>query len=288
MTYTEQRLDEIVAQIHTLNRLARAGRLQRAFDAADPAIKQTSQEKRTGEAQQTSEGRPDAKSGTLLQTFRNIGYEVSALPDTFRSNHPEVPWNTMAAWANNTQFPDSSFNLPLCQQWLRTAASAEVAILRHTGADTEIQQAVMAQNLRRTDALAEQWRNSQATPHIFLWVTVVIIGVWFSTLSLLRATPSIIESSLLAILALSCVTMVRAARPVKPSMKQFFVSETAQFHTFAELYYESIEYHIYNVHNLKLEIEQNSKEWKIRERLWALSAVFFIIAAACARMWILP
>lgn len=277
MTYTEQRLAKIAEHVYTLRRMARAGR----GSQINPKIL-------VGEAQQISQHWFEAEREALLRTFRNIGHEVAALPDSFCDNHPEVPWSTMAAWADDSQFPDSSFNPSLFQQWLQVAITAEAAILRHTGAETEIQQAIIAQSLRRTDALTEQWRNSLATPHIFLWVTVVIIGAWFSTLSLLGATPSITEGALLAIMAISCVTMVLAAKPVKSTLLQLFIPETAEFHTLTELYDRSLKHHIYNVRNLKLEIEQISKEWKTRERLWALAAVFFVIAAVFARIWTLP
>ena len=277
MTYTEQRLAKMAEHIYMLRRMARAGR-----------DSQTNPKIVVGEAQQISQHWLETERDALLRAFRNIGHEASELPDSFRDNHPEVPWDTMAAWADDAQFPDSSFNLSLCQQWLQVAITAETTIVRHTGAETKIQQAVMAQNDRRTDALEEQWRSIQTTPHIFLWVTVVIIGAWFSTLSLLGATPSITEGSLLATMAISCVTMVLAAKPVKPTLLQLFIPETAEFHTFTELYDRSLKHHIYNVRNLKLEIEQISKEWKTRERLWALAAVFFVIAAVFARIWRLP
>ena len=277
MTYTERRLAEIAEHIYTLRRMARVG-----------GGSQISPEILVGEDQQIPQHWFEAEREALLRVFRNIGHEVAALPDSFRDNHPEVPWSTMAAWADDSQFPDSSFSPPLFQQWLQVAVTAEAAILRHTGAETEIQQAVIVQNDRRTDALAKQWRNAQATPHIFLWVTVVIIGAWFSALSLLDTVPTIIESSLLAILALSCITMIRAARPTQPTLFQFFISESARFHNFAELYDKALEYHVYNVRNLKLEIASGSGRWKRTEQQWALAAIFFIAAAIAARIFPIP
>lgn len=277
MTYTEQRLAKIAEHIYTLRRMARAGRSS-----------QINPEILVGEAQQISQHWFESEREALLRAFRNIGHEVAALPDSFCDNHPEVPWSTMAAWADDSQFPDSSFNPSLFQQWLQVAITAEAAVIRHTGAETRIQQAVMAQNDRRTDALTEQWRNIQATPHIFLWVTVVIIGAWFSALSLLDAVPTIIESSLLAILALSCITMIRAARPTQPTLFQFFISEPARFRTFAELYDKALEYHVYNVRNLKLEIASSSGRWKRREQQWALAAILFMAAAIAARICSIP
>ena len=277
MTYTEQRLAKIAEHIYTLRSMARGA-----------GGSQTNPKILVGEAQQVSESRFAAEREALLRAFRNIGHEVAALPGSFRDNHPEVPWSTMAAWADDSQFPDSSFSLSRFQQWLQVVVTAKASIIRHTGAETEIHQAVMAQNDRRTDALAKQWRNTQAAPHIFLWVTVVIIGAWFSTLSLLDAVPTVIESSLLAILALSCITMIRAARPTQPTLFQFFISEPARFHTFAELYDKALEYHVYNVRNLKLEIASGSGRWKRREQQWALAAIFFIAAAIAARICSIP
>lgn len=277
MTYTEQRLAKIAEHIYTLRSMARGD-----------GVSQANSKILVDEAQQVSESRFEAEREALLRAFRDIGCEVVALPDSFRDNHPEVPWSAMAAWADDSQFPDSSFSLSRCQQWLQVAITAKAAIIRHTGAETKIQQAVMAQNDRRTDALARQWRNTQAAPHIFLWVTVVIIGAWFSTLSLLDAVPTAIESSLLAILALSCITMIRAARPTQPTLFQFFISEPARFHTFAELYDKALEYHVYNVRNLKLEIASGSGRWKRREQQWALAAIFFIAATIAARICSIP
>ena len=277
MTYTEQRLAKIAEHIYTLRSMARGA-----------GVSQANSKILVGEAQQVSESRFEAERKALLRAFRDIGCEVAALPDSFRDNHPEVPWSAMAAWADDSQFPDSSFSLSRFQQWLQVAITAKAAIIHHTGAETKIQQAVMAQNDRRTDALARQWRNTQAAPHIFLWVAVVIIGAWFSTLSLLDAVPTAIESSLLAILALSCITMIRAARPTQPTLFQFFISEPARFHTFAELYDKALEYHGYNVRNLKLEIASGSGRWKRRELQWALATIFFIAAAIAARICSIP
>ena len=277
MTYTERRLAEIAEHIYTLRRMMRTG-----------GGSQISHEILVSEAQQIPQHWFGAESEALLRAFRNIGHEVAALPDSFRDNHPEVPWSTMAAWADDAQFPDSSFSLPLFQQWLQVAITSEAAILRHTGAETEIQQAIIAQSLRRTDALTEQWRNSLATPHIFLWVTVVILGAWFSTLSLLGTAPSITEGSLLGTMTLSCVTMVLAARPTKPSLRQLFPTGSDGIHTFSELYDQSLEFYSYNTFRLEWEIKRNSIRWKRRERQWALATTCFLVAAICARIFPIP
>ena len=277
MTYTEQRLAKIAEHIYTLRSMARAG-----------GGSQTNSKILVGEAQQIPESQFEAEREALLQAFRNIGHEVAALPDSFRDNHPEVPWNIMAAWADDTQFPDSSLKSTLYQRWLQTATQAEAAILRHTGAETEIQQALIAQSLRRTDALTEQWRNSLATPHIFLWVTVVILGAWFSTLSLLGTAPSITEGSLLGTMTLSCVTMVLAARPIKPSLRQLFPTGSDGIHTFSELYDQSLEFYSYNTFRLEWEIKRNSIKWKRREQQWALATTCFLVATICARIFPIP
>lgn len=277
MTYTEQRLAKIAEHIYTLRSMARGG-----------GGSQTNSKILVDEAQQVSESRFEAEREALLRAFHDIGCEVVALPDSFRDNHPEVPWSTMAAWADDSQFPDSSFSLSRCQQWLQVAITAKAAIIRHTGAETEIQQALIAQSLRRTDALTEQWRNSLATPHIFLWVTVVILGAWFSTLSLLGTAPSITEGSLLGTMTLSCVTMVLAARPIKPSLRQLFPTGSDGIHTFSELYDQSLEFHSYNTFRLEWEIKRNSIKWKRREQQWALATTCFLVATICARIFPIP
>lgn len=277
MTYTEQRLAKIAEHIYTLRSMARGG-----------GGSQTNSKILVGEAQQVSESRFEAEREALLRAFRDIGCEVVALPDSFRDNHPEVPWSAMAAWADDSQFPDSSFSLSRCQQWLQVAITAKAAIIRHTGAETKIQQAIIAQSLRRTDALTEQWRNSLATPHIFLWVTVVILGAWFSTLSLLGTVPSITEGSLLGTMTLSCVTMVLAARPIKPSLRQLFPTGSDGIHTFSELYDQSLEFYSYNTFRLEWEIKRNSIKWKRREQQWALATTCFLVAAICARIFPIP
>lgn len=277
MTYTEQRLAKIAEHIYTLRSMARGG-----------GGSQTNSKILVDEAQQVSESRFEAEREALLRAFRDIGCEVAALPGSFRDNHPEVPWSAMAAWADDSQFPDSSFSLSRFQQWLQVAITAKAAIIRHTGAETKIQQAIIAQSLRRTDALTEQWRNSLATPHIFLWVTVVILGAWFSTLSLLGTVPSITEGSLLGTMTLSCATMVLAARPIKPSLRQLFPTGSDGIHTFSELYDQSLEFYSYNTFRLEWEIKRNSIKWKRREQQWALATTCFLVAAICARIFPIP
>lgn len=285
MTFTEQRLQKIAEHIDMLRRLAQADGRDLAAEITSTYTKpQVGTEHQRAGTQLISQNQFETERDALLQAFRSIGHEVANLPSRFRANHPEVPWDTMAAWADGI----SDFSHTLCEQWLQTAAQAEAAIIHHSGVDTEIQQAVMSQIQQKTQALREQWRNTQGASHIFLWVTVVILGAWFSTLSLLKDTPSIIESSLLALLAISCITMVRAARPSKPTLVQLFKTDTRDLHTFSELYSQVYEYYAYNTSRLKWETAKNTNYWKVWEQRWLYSAVCFATAAICARIFPIP
>ena len=285
MTFTEQRLQKIAEHIHMLRRLAQADGRELA-----PETTSTDTKLRVGTEHQhagthlISENQFETERDALLLSFRSIGREVTALPGRFRTNHPEVPWDAMAAWADDIP----NFNHTLCVRWLQAAAQAEAAIIHHSGVDTEIQQAVMSQIQQKTQTLTEQWHNTLRAPHIFLWVTVVILGAWFSTLSLLKDTPSIIESSLLALLAISCITMVRAAKPPKPTLVQLFKTDTQGLHTFSELYNQAYKYYAYNTSRLKWETAKNTNYWKVWEQRWLYSAVCFATTVICARIFPIP
>lgn len=285
MTFTEQRLQKIAEHIHMLHRLAQAdGRDLAAETRSTDTKSQVGTEQQHSRTHLISENQFAVERDALLQAFRSIGREVAALPSRFRTNHPEVPWDTMAAWADDIP----NFSHTLCEQWLQSAVQAEAVIIRHSGVDTEIQQAVMSQIQQKTQALTEQWRNTQGASHIFLWVTVVILGAWFSTLSLLKDTPSIIESSLLALLGISCITMVRAARPSKPTLFQLFKTDTQDLHTFSELYSQTYKYYAYNTSRLKWETAKNANYWKVWEQRWLYSALCFATVAIFARILPIP
>lgn len=147
MTFTEQRLQKIAGRIHMLRRLAQAdGRDLTAETKSTDTKSQVGTEQQHSRTRLISENQFAVERDAFLQAFRSIGREAVALPGRFRTNHPEVPWDTMAAWADDIP----NFSHTLCEQWLQSAFQAEAAIIRHSGVDTKIQQAVMSQIQRKT------------------------------------------------------------------------------------------------------------------------------------------
>lgn len=135
MTFTEQRLQKIAEHIDMLRRLAQADGRDLAAEITSTYTKpQVGTEHQHAGTQLISQNQFQTERDALLQAFRSIGHEVANLPSRFRANRPEVPWDTMAAWADGI----SDFSHTLCEQWLQTAAQAEAAIIHHSGVDTEI------------------------------------------------------------------------------------------------------------------------------------------------------